>query len=192
MTSEGAAAQAENEAAARLCLSCGLCCDGSFFGSVELRAEDHVAELGQVLQIKSKEGKLGFSQPCAALRGRCCAVYENRPQVCRRYRCRVLRAVQTNVDGLPEALENVARLRGLVASLKTALRDAGYLDSDQDHPAALKTFRAAYAAALAAEDSEFFVRHGELILRWKKTAWLMHEKFDEKAAARLALPVRET
>jgi Fe-S-cluster containining protein len=156
MIADGTDVNRGSESQGQLCLSCGLCCDGSFFGSVELRAGDDVTGLGELLPLERKAGKIMFRQPCSALQGRCCSVYENRPQVCRRYRCRVLRSVEAAPATLPDAREKVSALRASFAALKEKLRQAGLLTLDLEFPAAIKAFRVAYTAALNSGDAVFW------------------------------------
>jgi hypothetical protein len=67
-------------------------------------------------------------QGCSALGADCkCAVYEHRPQICRRFRCSVLRALETNEcteADAQEAITEVLALRSeLAARLKLAPRE---------------------------------------------------------------------
>ncbi len=190
MMSEETLPERGRKATDTLCLSCGLCCSGPFFGFVELQPGDDAIALGALLPLERKGDKIIFKLPCAAQRGACCSIYDRRPRICRGYRCRVLRHVEANPAELPGALEKVGTMVGSFAALKAGLGAAGFLATESEMPAAIKAFRMAYAAALAAGDAGFFTQHRELILRWKKTAWLM-QAFDEKAAARLALPGRQ-
>ncbi len=175
--------------AARLCTSCGMCCNGFFFGYVELKPGDDVAALEKLLPLETKDGKQIFKHPCSAHINCRCTIYALRPQICRGYRCRLLREVETHPDRLPLAQEKAAQLSASFAQLKACLRRAGFLSSDAAVPATIKTFRAAYGTALKAKDTAFLSQHREIILQWKRTAWLM-AAFDEKAAGRLTLPTQ--
>ena len=187
MTSTGAETSSPRAAAAQLCVSCGFCCNNLFFGFVELKPEDDPTALGALLPIERKADKLILRQPCAALDGCRCTIYDRRPQICRGYRCQVLREVEKTPGALPPALEQVARLSAHFEMLKTQLRQAGYLAPDMVVSAGIKAFRMAYQTALTTTDTPFFMRHRELILRWKKTAWLI-QQFDQWAAAAFTLP----
>ena len=83
------------EAAGRgqaLCLSCGLCCDGTLFSHVPVRSNDNVQRLeagGIAVLVQAEERR--FSQPCPAHHNKFFKVYENRPAVCRHFRCKLLR-----------------------------------------------------------------------------------------------------
>lgn len=60
-------------------------------------------------------------QPCAALRDRRCAIYDERPHTCRRYRCMLLAALEAGEISLPEALDVVGEARAHLAALAADL-----------------------------------------------------------------------
>lgn len=66
-----------------------------------------MADLVQLGLHPERSGeKLSFPLPCAAYREGCCAVYEARPQVCRRYRCELLKNVESGWIA-PDVAEDV-------------------------------------------------------------------------------------
>jgi hypothetical protein len=101
-----------------LCLSCGLCCDGTLFNRVPL-AEGDDPSLRAALGVG--EGQAHGVQPCAALRGLTCQVYERRPLTCRRFRCLLLEAHEADEVSLAGARQVVDETRALRASLARAL-----------------------------------------------------------------------
>jgi Fe-S-cluster containining protein len=101
-----------------LCQRCGLCCDGSLFTSVPLRGAEVTDMRRLSLPVVDRtDGSPGLAQRCAALEGRCCTVYAERPEACRRYRCHLLIALSEGEVSLDEALAVVdeahARLRAV-------------------------------------------------------------------------------
>ena len=120
-----------------LCLACGLCCDGTLFEATALT----VREDGRLLAERqavfvSEKGTQRFQQPCPAHeRGRC-SIYDERPEVCRDFRCSVLTAVDSGA--LDE--EGARALIHRAVELRDAVRPglAGLLQMSQaDHLAAL-------------------------------------------------------
>lgn len=75
-----------------LCLSCGLCCDGTLFSTVPLEAGEAARLKGRVSLVR---GGGAMKQPCRALEGVSCRVYEERPATCRRFRCLVLQQLES-------------------------------------------------------------------------------------------------
>jgi Fe-S-cluster containining protein len=117
-----AAARGELEV---LCQSCGLCCDGSLFGRVDLEPEE--IEPARRHRLRVLPGARGFEQPCAALarRGpelgrRCCSIYEERPLACRRFACRLYERHLREGGPIEERLRVVRRVRDLAASLEAS------------------------------------------------------------------------
>lgn len=104
-----------------LCTSCGLCCDGSLFTQVPLVAAEVVTLRGRGLGLRELGERTVLPQACAALEGRCCAVYDERPASCRAYVCMLHGALAADELGLAEALEIVARTRARIAGLADAL-----------------------------------------------------------------------
>ncbi|MCU1500692.1 MAG: hypothetical protein JWM12_46 [Ilumatobacteraceae bacterium] len=82
----------------QLCLACGLCCDGSIFRAVPLRADEVAdAQRHRVRFIDKSErsdptdAPVAMAQPCALFQDQCCSTYEEwRPRACDDYRCGLL------------------------------------------------------------------------------------------------------
>src|SRR5436190_3387567 len=106
-----------------LCLSCGLCCDGTIFGRVQLKADDILGPLKSgLIQIELKGTKTFFRQPCSAYRESCCQIYEDRPTNCRDYRCELLKKYEAQVVTWEDAQEKIRRARKLREEISATLR----------------------------------------------------------------------
>jgi hypothetical protein len=141
-----------------LCLSCGLCCDGSLFWAVPVGQGEGVPV------ALDAEGRL--RQPCACFDGSC-SIYAERPAACRAFNCRVLQTVQAGRRDHAWARAQIAGMRRVLATLDAALpgrersiyrRAAEFLATHQKElpdPAFQRKHRhvlrclAAYEAALA-------------------------------------------
>ena len=75
-----------------LCLTCGLCCDGTLFSSVPIDKPEAARLKGRVSFVR---GGGSMKQPCRALDGSSCRVYEDRPATCRKFRCLALWQVES-------------------------------------------------------------------------------------------------
>jgi hypothetical protein len=96
----------------RLCLSCGLCCDGSLFWAVPV-------EQGETVPAPlDAAGRL--QQPCACF-NRACTIYADRPAACRTFDCRVLQTVRAGRRDDAWAREQIAGMRRVLAALDAAL-----------------------------------------------------------------------
>ncbi|MCC6332400.1 MAG: YkgJ family cysteine cluster protein [Myxococcales bacterium] len=97
----------------RVCQACALCCDGTLFTRVPLAPADEVP--AEVHAVTTATGARYLPQPCAALRGTCCAVYQRRPLVCRRFECLLLVGLRDGEVSEVGALELVQKARALEA-----------------------------------------------------------------------------
>ncbi len=109
-----------------LCSSCGMCCDGVLFHSVELQSGDQPRKLSALgLKIRKQKGVEYFLQPCSAHRevsGKCsCLIYEDRPARCRNFACRQLRGVLTGEVTEEVALEKIRSARAQVAQVNALM-----------------------------------------------------------------------
>ncbi len=106
-----------------LCTRCGLCCDGTLFGDVELTGRAEAARLealGLAVDEDDADAEL-LSLPCTALRGTRCGVYTQRPRCCRTFECRLLQEAQRGVVGVEAALAQIAETRAQVRQVETLL-----------------------------------------------------------------------
>lgn len=110
------------EDAASLCVSCGLCCDGTLFGFVPV-TDDEADTLQHRLPMHRDEesGESQFSQCCVALGTGGCGLYADRPIVCSSYQCSLLRRVNAGELDRDDGLDVIDRIRVLVARLDVVL-----------------------------------------------------------------------
>lgn len=107
--------------AARLCLSCGLCCDGSLYTAVRLAPSDSIADLQAAgLPIRVEGERTLFPQPCTAHQHGCCQIYAIRPYGCQQFRCRVLAACEDGSRSWEDAEALVARVLRLRVAVLSA------------------------------------------------------------------------
>jgi Fe-S-cluster containining protein len=125
---------------ALLCRSCGLCCDGSLFGRVDLEPEE--VEPARRLRLRVLHNAKGFEQPCAALArsgpgldGCLCTIYDDRPLSCRRFTCRLYDRHRREGGSIEERLSVVRRVRSLVARLEASGLTPADFEGTVDHEA---------------------------------------------------------
>lgn len=105
-----------------LCLSCGLCCDGTIFGRVQLKEGDQPIPLqAGGIQILKKGDASYFKQPCLAYQQNCCQVYADRPANCQRYRCALLKKYERGEVSWDDARQRIDRVRELKSRLKSEM-----------------------------------------------------------------------
>ncbi len=137
-------------------MQCGLCCDGTLYGSVRIVAAEvpRLQRLG--LPIVQQE-EPSMRQPCNALRGCLCTLYAERPSTCAEYECAVRKSVAAGAP-LDVAQTQIARMQQLLATIRSGFGCAP-TDSIWEHiltlesPATAEAERAAlqqHGAALEA------------------------------------------
>lgn len=88
-----------------ICVSCGLCCDGTIFRNLELTDGDDCQTLEAVgVVLTRKDDRFVALQRCAALDDTKCRVYAGRPQICRDFQCLLLQEHEAGEVDTAEAL----------------------------------------------------------------------------------------
>jgi hypothetical protein len=106
-----------------LCTRCGLCCDGTLLGDVELTGRREAARLealGLELDTDDADGDL-LALPCTGISGTRCTVYAHRPRCCRTFECRLLQDTRRGVVTPQDALARIERARAQVARVEAHL-----------------------------------------------------------------------
>jgi Fe-S-cluster containining protein len=112
----------EEPGSGALCLSCGLCCDGTLFARVRLHAGDALPSLrAGGIKILTRPGGSAFEQPCAALHQRRCTVYAERPSNCRTFRCELLKCYEAGNLSWSEARTRIDRAHDITAAIRIEL-----------------------------------------------------------------------
>ena len=116
---------ASNSVASRLCLACGLCCNGVLFHTVRLQPNDAPKELAALgLKLKRKQRGDYIIQPCPAFCDGHCAIYAQRPERCQRFECRQLQRVKAGTLTETDALEKICEVQRRAAHLDGLSRRA--------------------------------------------------------------------
>ncbi|MDX1721297.1 MAG: YkgJ family cysteine cluster protein [Salegentibacter mishustinae] len=76
-----------------ICLSCGLCCDGTLIGFVQLESEE-LSPVRKLMKIEQTGENGMFFLPCNELGCNGCNIYSQRPKACRNFECGVLKSVE--------------------------------------------------------------------------------------------------
>ena len=76
-----------------ICLSCGLCCDGTLIGFVQLESEE-LSPVRKLMEIEQTGENGMFFLPCNELGCNGCNIYSQRPKACRNFECGVLKSVE--------------------------------------------------------------------------------------------------
>jgi Fe-S-cluster containining protein len=166
----------QNGAVAQLCLACGMCCNGVLFGDVELQARDDTRQLAALgMELFRKGRKQCFNQPCACFDGKLCCIYEDRPNRCRTFECRLLQRVQSGKVTNDAALKSMAEARRCADHVRDLVRQLG--QTDERAP-----LNRRYSAIMAqpidlASDDETAERRSELMLAVHRLTQILEREF---------------
>jgi len=110
-----------------LCTHCGLCCDGSLFADVELASTAEASALEVLgLEIEEEEDDSALLlQPCRALKGRRCRIYQHRPDSCRSFECGLLQAAKRGVLTVDQARKKILESQQQIARVELLIRELG-------------------------------------------------------------------
>jgi len=90
-------------------LSCGLCCDGTLIGFVQLE-QDELPAVREVMTIEEENGIGFFLQPCQKYCNGC-TIYADRPSNCDKFNCGLLKSVQQEDLAFDEALKTIDEVK---------------------------------------------------------------------------------
>jgi uncharacterized protein len=149
-------ANVELELASRLCLACGLCCDGTIYATARIQEDEirQTADIG-LETLRLPDERPGFSLPCHYLNGCACTRYDAwRPSVCAKYFCQVQKRAKSGELAETEAFARVKQAVSLRDQVAPLLPAGMTIAEARDHFRKL----AANRAELGPADGQFIVR----------------------------------
>lgn len=100
-----------NEELSALCLTCGMCCDGTLFNKATIQddADEKIALNLGLTTFSNTKGERFFKLPCHHFK-KCCTIYDKeRPSVCHTYFCKPLRDVRNGKLELTDAKNRILK-----------------------------------------------------------------------------------
>lgn len=170
----------------KLCLACGLCCDGTLFDNVQLGANDDapaLKALGLPVSVSRSHPPVTlFRQPCVALcADRTCRVYASRPGQCRAFECGVFKDAQAGRVDSTEALRLVKQARRRADKIRGLLRTLG--DTDETRSLNERFRRTKRRMESGSADGAAAETFAELSMAVHAFGLLAHERFYTKVEA---------
>lgn len=163
-----------------ICIGCGLCCDGSIHAQVKLKDGDDPADLAsRGFRLFRMDSGMAFSQPCHAAGNGCCTVYEHRPSICRRYRCKLRRRYDAEEVTAQDATAIIRRVQAL--ELQTVLRPALEAIAKVGGSSISDLLRKVHKEITSADDPRAMRRqHSALLVRAKGAVTLVIKHFVDR------------
>lgn len=108
-----------------LCVSCGLCCDGTVHDYANIESPADVADASRFAKFEIINDGRAFRLPCTAHDCGKCQVYEFRPKVCRDFQCITLKALLRGDVTFPEARKIVEDAKERRANILNGAKSLG-------------------------------------------------------------------
>jgi uncharacterized protein len=168
----------------QLCLSCGLCCDGTLFDGVQLEPGDDAKRLKSLgLPVATSRARIPvarFPQPCHALCGdRTCRLYADRPRQCRVFECGVFKDLRAGRIELPAAVRLTRQARRRAEKIRRLLRQLG--DTDEFRPLGERFHRMQCHMESDSRDASALAVFADLSLAVHRLKLLAHDRFYTRA-----------
>jgi len=158
-------ANVSSSVASDLCLSCGMCCNGTIFDHADLKEAEHetVVRLGISSHSDIAKDSSTFPLPCSRLDGARCTCYgDGRPSVCGDFSCDLLLSLVDGSTRFVEARKIVERTRAISDQVRTQLESE--VDNDGRQSIGKLTGALARSMKAAPDPKTFRHEHGELFL----------------------------
>ena len=108
----------------KLCVACGLCCNGAWFGQGILEPDEIEQTRAAGLRVKTTANVAYLGLPCTKFQNGCCSIYEGwRPRVCERYTCALLNRFMAGEVSESEAMGHVASAKAMFDRVRAEAGD---------------------------------------------------------------------
>ena len=163
-------------AASRLCVTCGMCCDGTLFHIVRMQPSDSVAALNVLgLKLKKKKGQNCIEQPCQMLKQQQCSIYSGRPERCQLFECQLLKRFAEGTITEANAAVTISEARRQVTELLDLIEKSGHHNKRQ--PLTVRYDRVIAQPVSDDWDPAEVQRREELKMRMRVLQSLLAEEF---------------
>jgi len=120
-------AEQELSPSAKLCLSCGLCCNGALFPHAYFVFGENLSHWQENgFDLVKEDGSVFFELGCPHLDGAACTIYDKpRPHTCGGFRCNPLQRLEDGEIELDQAFETVGKAVSQASDVRAVVRKAG-------------------------------------------------------------------
>jgi hypothetical protein len=101
------------------CVGCGMCCNGTIYWMAKVTPGEEPGIEAQGLELMEEQGTTYFRLPCHHEECGRCTIYADRFDICRSFRCHLLRDYQGGLVDLAEARRRVETALQLVDAVKS-------------------------------------------------------------------------
>ena len=159
-----------------LCVKCGLCCQGLFHGRIHLQDNEVQAGLKKKMEYIPYPEPNKVSLPCSQWAG-ACQMYDERPEGCRVFRCKLLKGIEKGEITASEAEAVVNEALDLIAE---CLNVHSHSNNRSRHPSMVLAFYKEIQR-LIKRDIELSDEHKEFLFSHAKLSAVLLKIFDKNA-----------
>jgi hypothetical protein len=94
-----------------VCVACGFCCDRTLFDSAVMTTRDLELFSHSNFQIIEIEGHKNFSFPCSNFCTKCTIYDQQKPEICDKFFCELIKKMQRNEINSEEAKTTIREIR---------------------------------------------------------------------------------
>jgi len=105
-----------------ICISCGLCCDGTVYEHGAPYPDDDIKPLQALGVIVGEDHR--FHMPCPAHCG-VCTIFQQSPQACRDFECKLLARLSRGEVTRQDALAVIEKIKALRDKIRAGIQTAG-------------------------------------------------------------------
>lgn len=109
------------------CVGCGLCCNGVLHWGAKASVSEVDLLLSRGHELTEIGGRKYFSQPCLHEVDRGCSIYLDRYEVCRKYKCGLLRRYESGEIALKAAQQQIKTAYDLLETVTDSDPSAKFL-----------------------------------------------------------------
>jgi hypothetical protein len=106
------------------CVGCGMCCNGTLYWMAKVTPGEEPRIQAHGLTLMEDKGTTYFKLPCHHEKCGACTIYETRYDICRSFRCQLLRQYPAGEVDLAEARSRVETALQLVEKVRADDPDA--------------------------------------------------------------------
>lgn len=124
-----------------LCKECGLCCEGVFHTYAHLHNKNDIfiAKKANIIIKHNEVANIDFfSLPCSGF-NKICTIYPERPSVCGKHKCELLKNLIDKQCTLGDALNTVDKLKNILIPLLPTLQELAKNDQTNNPKALMES-----------------------------------------------------
>jgi len=160
-----------------ICQSCGICCDGTLFGSAEIDSSGP-GPLWPAKVLQSISDGKTLPQPCSAFQKHICVIYPSRPKVCQSFSCALLKEFSSGAISYEDSLSVIQATHGFKLAFYQSLAEVMPVETSTPPGTLMAQFRQLYKVEF--DTVEFRKKHSKILLIYARLDYQLRSRFVRK------------